>query len=54
MSTLVYTESTLQPETAVLSLNDSRWRRLVSPVKKGQILRIVDLEGNQAADTFFL
>ena len=22
-------------------------------VKKGQILRIVDLEGNQAADTFF-
>ena len=23
------------------------------PVKKGQILRIVDLEGNQAADTLF-
>ena len=53
MSTLVYTESTLQPETAVLSLTILAGDGWFHPINKGQILRIVDLEGNQAADTFF-
>lgn len=53
MSTLIYTESALSPETAVHSeviLAGDGW---FHSVKKGQTLRIVDLEGNQAADTFF-
>ena len=53
MSTLVYTESTLQPETAVLSLTILAGDGWFHPINKGQVLRIVDLEGNQAADTFF-
>lgn len=53
MSTLVYTESALQPETAVLSLTIPAGDGWFHPINKGQILRIVDLEGNQAADTFF-
>jgi uncharacterized protein len=53
MSTLVYTESILQPESAVLSSTILAGEGWFHPVKKGQILRIVDLEGNQAADTFF-
>ncbi|HTJ79185.1 MAG TPA: urea amidolyase associated protein UAAP2 [Rariglobus sp.] len=53
MSTLVYTESTLTPAAAL-------YRRVIPAgdfwmheIKRGQILRIVDLEGNQAADTLF-
>jgi uncharacterized protein len=53
MSTLVYTESTLQPEAAVLSLTILAGDGWFHPINKGQVLRIVDLEGNQAADTFF-
>jgi urea carboxylase-associated protein 1 len=53
MSTLVYTESTLQPETAGLSSTILAGDGWFHPLKKGQLLRIVDLEGNQAADTFF-
>ena len=53
MSALVYTESTLQPENAVFSSTILAGDGWFHPVKKGQILRIVDLEGNQAADTFF-
>ena len=53
MSTLVYTESTLQPERAALSSTIPAGDGWFHAVKKGQILRIVDLEGNQAADTFF-
>ena len=53
MSTLVYTESTLQPEAAALSSTILAGDGWFHPIKKGQILRIVDLEGNQAADTFF-
>ncbi len=53
MSTLVYTESPLQPADAVLSEVIPAGDGWFQPVKKGQTLRIVDLEGNQAADTFF-
>ena len=53
MSTLVYTESTLQPQTAALSLTILAGDGWFHPINKGQVLRIVDLEGNQAADTFF-
>jgi len=53
MSTLVYTESPLKPEDAVRSEVIPAGDGWFQPVKKGQTLRIVDLEGNQAADTFF-
>ena len=53
MSTLVYTESTLRQETAVLSLTILAGDGWFHRIKRGQTLRIVDLEGNQAADTFF-
>ena len=53
MSTLVYTESILQPENAVLTLTILAGDGWFYPMNKGQTLRIVDLEGNQAADTFF-
>ena len=53
MSTLVYSESALQPETAALSSTIAAGDGWFHPICKGQILRIVDLEGNQAADTFF-
>lgn len=53
MSTLVYTESPLKPEDALRSEVIPAGEGWFQPVKKGQTLRIVDLEGNQAADTFF-
>jgi urea carboxylase-associated protein 1 len=53
MSTLVYTESPLKVEDAVHSEVIPAGDGWFQPVKKGQTLRIVDLEGNQAADTFF-
>jgi urea carboxylase-associated protein 1 len=53
MSTLVYTESPLSASAAL-------YRRVIPAgdfwmheIKRGQTLRIVDLEGNQAADTLF-
>lgn len=51
MSTL--TESTLSPDTAIFReviLAGDYW---VHEIKKGQTFRILDLEGNQAADTLF-
>jgi urea carboxylase-associated protein 1 len=51
MNTL--TESRLDPAVAVYRhtvLAGDHWSR---EIKRGQILRIVDLEGNQAADTLF-
>jgi len=53
MSTLVYTESKLVPEDAVYRETIPAGDGWFHPVKAGQSLRIVDLEGNQAADTFF-
>jgi uncharacterized protein len=53
MSALVYTESPLQAETAKLSLTIPAGEGWFHEIKEGEILRIVDLEGNQAVDTFF-
>jgi uncharacterized protein len=53
MSALVYTESDLEPQNATLSLAIPAGDGWFHALNKGQILRIVDLEGNQAADTFF-
>jgi uncharacterized protein len=53
MSTLVYTESALQANAAAMSSTILAGDGWFHPVNKGQVLRIVDLEGNQAADTFF-
>lgn len=47
------TKSNLQPECAVYRhtiLAGDHWMR---QIRKGQVFRIVDLEGNQAADTIF-
>ena len=53
MSTLNYVESPLREADAihaeVIPAGDG-WIHLI---KAGQTLRITDLEGNQAADTFF-
>ena len=53
MSTLNYVESPLKPEDAihreVIPAGDGWMHR----IEKGQTLRILDLEGNQAADTLF-
>lgn len=53
MSTLIYTESPRQRESAVydkvIPAGDGWFHR----IEAGQVLRITDLEGNQAADTFF-
>lgn len=53
MSTLIYNESILQRETAIYSKIIPAGEGWIYPIKKNQTLRIVDLEGNQAADTFF-
>lgn len=46
-------ESTLQPETAVYRQIVNAGDYWMHEVKRGQVLRILDLEGNQAADTLF-
>jgi urea carboxylase-associated protein 1 len=53
MSTLVYTESSLSPEDAVYDLTLPAGDGWMHEIKRGQTFRIVDLEGNQAADTLF-
>jgi len=53
MSTLTYRESQLDPARAIYDhtlLSGDGWTR---ELKQGQTLRIVDLEGNQSADTLF-
>jgi len=47
------TESTRQPEQAVSRTNIDAGDYYIGSVKAGQTLRILDLEGNQAADTLF-
>ena len=47
------TESTLNPETAIFREVIPAGDWWVHEIKKGQTLRILDLEGNQAADTLF-
>ncbi len=53
MSTLNYTESPFRPEDASFRKTIPAGEGWMHRIEKGQTLRIVDLEGNQAADTFF-
>ena len=47
------TESALRPETAVFREVVAAGDYFMQPLKRGQTIRILDLEGNQAADTLF-
>ena len=47
------TESSLDPESAVFRQIVPAGEPLMHRVAKGQVLRILDLEGNQAVDTLF-
>jgi urea carboxylase-associated protein 1 len=51
MSTLV--ESGLDPARAVLDVTVPAGEPWIGRIERGQLLRIVDLEGNQAVDTLF-
>lgn len=53
MSTLIYTESALDPQAARLSQVIPAGDGWMHRLEAGETLRITDLEGNQAADTFF-
>ena len=53
MSTLIYTESPLDPDKAIYDHTIPAGDGWMHEIKAGQTLRIVDLEGNQAADTLF-
>jgi len=53
MSTLVYTESSLDPAKAIYDFTLPAGDGWMHEIKKGQTFRIVDLEGNQAVDTLF-
>jgi urea carboxylase-associated protein 1 len=53
MSTLIYTESTLDPAHAVYDFTLPAGDGWMHQIQRGQTFRIVDLEGNQAADTLF-
>src|SRR4051812_30008913 len=53
MSTLVYTESPLDPAHAVYDFTLPAGDGWMYEIKQGQTFRIVDLEGNQAVDTLF-
>ncbi len=53
MSTLIYTESPLDPTDAIYDFTLPAGNGWMHELKRGQTFRIVDLEGNQAADTIF-
>jgi urea carboxylase-associated protein 1 len=53
MSAQNLVESTLNPDLAVVNEICAAGEPWVKEIKKGQIFRIVDLEGNQAVDTLF-
>jgi urea carboxylase-associated protein 1 len=53
MSTPIYTESSLNPLDAIYDHTIPAGDGWMHEVKAGQTLRIVDVEGNQAADTLF-
>jgi len=53
MSTLNYVESPLKPEDAIHREVIPAGEGWMHRIEKGQTLRILDLEGNQAADTLF-
>lgn len=48
-----FTESTLRPEQAIYDQTLPAGEGWAHVVRQGQVFRIVDLEGNQAADTLF-
>jgi urea carboxylase-associated protein 1 len=48
------TESSLDPARAVVDETVPAGEPWLARIRRGQTLRIVDLEGNQAVDTFFL
>ena len=53
MPGFVLNPSSLTPETAVFSARVLAGEPFVHEIRRGQTLRIVDLEGNQAVDTLF-
>jgi urea carboxylase-associated protein 1 len=53
MSTLIYTESARDPSDAIYDYTVPAGEGWMHEIKSGQTLRIVDVEGNQAADTLF-
>jgi urea carboxylase-associated protein 1 len=53
MSTFILTESSLKPESAVYREVIGAGDHGSRVIKRGQTFRILDLEGNQAADTLF-
>jgi hypothetical protein len=53
MSTLIYTESAFDPAQAVYDFTLPAGDGWMHEIRRGQTFRIVDLEGNQAADTLF-
>ena len=53
MSTLIYTESALDPAAAIYDHTIPAGDGWMHEIQAGQTFRIVDLEGNQAADTLF-
>jgi len=53
MSTFILTESKLDPAKAVYDFKLLAGDGWMHEIKRGQTLRIVDLEGNQAVDTLF-
>jgi urea carboxylase-associated protein 1 len=53
MSTLIYTESSLDPADAITDVTLPAGDGWMHEIARGQTLRIVDLEGNQAVDTLF-
>jgi urea carboxylase-associated protein 1 len=53
MSTFTLKESTLDPARAVLNEVVPSGRGFTRELRRGQMFRIVDLEGNQAVDTLF-
>jgi urea carboxylase-associated protein 1 len=53
MSTLIYTESALDPAHAIHDFTVPAGDGWMHEIKQGQTFRIVDLEGNQAVDTLF-
>lgn len=53
MSTLIYTESALDPADATYDITLPAGDGWMHEIKRGQTFRIVDLEGNQAVDTLF-
>ncbi len=53
MSALNYVESSLDPRRAVYDAVIPAGEGWMREIRRGQTLRIVDLEGNQAADTLF-